>query len=42
MSFIKIKSIKIKNMYKYFVSHISNENPKKIINYVNLYSKSNL
>ena len=40
MSFIEIKLIKIKNMLKYFVFHIS-KNPKKITNDVNLFSKNN-
>ena len=37
MSFIEINLIK--NMHKYFIFHISNKNPKKIINDVNLFSK---
>ena len=41
MSFIEIKLIKLKNMHKYFVFHISNKNPKKITNDVNLFSKNN-
>ena len=42
MSFIEIKLIKLKNMHKYFVFHISNKNPKICTNYVNLFSKDNL
>ena len=41
MSFIEIKLIKLKNVHKYFVFHISNKNPKKITNDVDLLSKNN-
>ena len=41
MYFIEIKLIKLKNMHKYFAFHISNKNPKKITNDVNLFSKNN-
>ena len=40
MYFIEIKLIKLKNVHNYFVFHISNKNPKKITNDVNLFSKN--
>ena len=41
MAFIEIKLIKLKNMLKYFVFHISYKNTKKFTNDVNLFSKNN-